>query len=758
VIAFVFPGQGSQRKGMGAELFKKYPEHTKIANEILGYCIDEICLQNPDNKLNLTEYTQPAVFIVNALAYLDYIEKAKIEPDFVAGHSLGEYDALFAAKVFDFETGIKLVHKRAKLMGRVSGGGMAAILGLSGEQVREICGAHPELRISVANYNTDTQIIISGEKENIIKSKDIFTAIKAIRFTPLNVSGAFHSPYMKKPRMELEKYILDLDLEEPVIPVISNLTATEYKEKDLSHYLIEQINSSVRWSDTVKYLIDKGVRHFVEIGESTVLTKMINDIRKSYIPKNPETSKKSEAEKPLFSAENLGGSGFRNRYNLRYAYLVGGMYRAISSKEMIVSLADSNILGFYGTGGLKFDKVAEDIRYIKSIVKTDKPYGINVVSSIGEEDKENRLISFLIKEGIETIETSGYIYITKPIVKYRAERLFLHNGEVKNTNRIIAKVSRPEIAELFMSPAPENVISSLLSGGDITKEQAECLKKVPIASDICVEADSGGHTDQGVATVLIPAIRRMRDRIMEKYRYSEYIHIGSAGGIGTPESAGAAFFLGADFIMTGSINQCTVESGTSNVVKDMLEDAAIQDTDYAPAGDMLEFGSKVQVLKKGTFFPARANKLYDIFKRYSSLSEIDDSVKNHIETFYFKKRISQIIEEEAKKVETNEKSGDVGASRGKVEEDEKYKLLAIIKWYFKNSTNFAVEGNAERKVDFQVQCGKSMGAFNDWIKGTEFEMWQNRTTVKIAEFLMNETANYLNNILRTQKTGFGLQA
>jgi trans-AT polyketide synthase/acyltransferase/oxidoreductase domain-containing protein len=743
MIAFVFPGQGSQKKGMGAKLFKKYPEYVEIADKALGYSIEELCLENPDNKLNLTEYTQAAIFIVNALTYMDYVEKAKIEPDFVAGHSLGEYNALFAAKVFDFETGIKLVRMRGKLMGKVSGGGMAAVLGLPGERVQEICNEHPELYISVANYNTDTQIIIAGEKENVMNSREVFTEIEGVRFSPLNVSGAFHSPYMNQPRMEFEKFISDFRLEAPLVPIIANLTGKEYEGEDLAHYLIEQMNSSVRWSDTVKYLMDKGVRHFVEIGQSTVLTQMIENIRKVYVPIKTETLNKAEEMNATFHAEKLGSNEFRSRYNIRYSYLVGGMYQAISSREMIISLANSNILGFYGTGGLKLDRVEEDIKKIKSMLQENKPYGVNVISNMGEEDKENSLISYLLKVGVRTIEASGYIYITKPIVKYRARGISLQNGVIKSENHIIAKVSRPEVAEFFMSPAPENIINSLLSSGDITKEQAECLRIMPVASDISVEADSGGHTDLGVTTVLIPAIKRMRDHMMAKHRYSEYIHIGAAGGIGTPESAGVAFLLGADFIMTGSINQCTVEAGTSDFVKDMLEDTAVQDTEYAPAGDMLEFGSKVQVLKKGTFFPARANKLYDIFKHHSSLSEFDEATKNQIENVYFKKKISQIVEEE-KDYLKNQYPEELK----KLETDEKYKLLTVLKWYFRNSTIFAIAGNSERKVDFQVQCGKAMGAFNDWIKGTEFERWENRTTVGIANLLMNETANYLNNIMK----------
>lgn len=138
----------------------------------------------------------------------------------------------------------------------------------------------------------------------------------------------------------------------------------------------------------------------------------------------------------------------------------------------------------------------------------------------------------------------------------------------------------------------------MVQAGQITQEQAKRLAQVAMADDLCLEADSGGHTDGGVAYVLMPAITRLRDDMMKKYEYKKKVRVGAAGGIGTPEAAAAAFMLGADFIVTGSINQCTVEAGTSNNAKDMLEQINIQDTTYAPAGDMFELGAKVQVLKK----------------------------------------------------------------------------------------------------------------------------------------------------------------
>lgn len=745
MIAFVFPGQGIQKKGMGKDLFDKYPEYVSIANRVLDYSIKELCLENPDNRLNFTEYTQTAIYVVNCLAYLEYVEQARIEPDYVAGHSLGEYNALFASKVFDFETGLKLVRKRGELMGQVSGGAMAAVIGLSAEQLIKIMNEHSELNLHIANYNTDKQIILSGKKDDILKGKDLFETM-GIRCSMLNVSGAFHSPHMTQPGIEFSVAAKECQFQKGEIPIIANTTAKEYDWDHIAECLTAQINSSVRWSDTVKYLLDHGVRHFVEIGNTQILLKMIQTIRKDYAVK-PKTGEAQKPELPTaeevkqtrqITFQNLGSASFRERYRLKANCLIGGMYQAISSKEMITALRMSHLLGFYGTGGVSFEQIQKDIRYIKGQGNEEMTYGVNLVSDTAYGDKEERLVTFLIEEKVSVIEASGYIYITDPLIKFLAAGLCEEDGQIKRKHHIIAKISRPEIAEMFMKPAPENVIKHLVQNQKITDQQADWLRNMPVADDICVEADSGGHTDRGIITVLLPVMLRMRDRIMKERQYSKFVHVGASGGVGTPQAAAVMFLLGAEFIMTGSINQCSVEAGTSMAVKNLLCKVEVQDTDYAPAGDMLEYGSKVQVLRKGTFFVGRANKLYDIYKHYNSIADIEEETKNQLEKTFFKKKFGEILDEEkAYYKQYYEKE------YRKLVEDEKYQLLIVLKWYFRNSTKFAIEGIQERKTDYQIQCGKSLGAFNDWVKGTRYELLENRHVVEINEHILKETANCL---------------
>lgn len=272
---FLFPGQGSQFKGMGSGLFNKYPDYMEIANEILGYSIEDVCMNNPSNKLNNTLFTQPALFVVNALYFLDTKDR-KSPPAFYAGHSLGELNALMAAEVFDFKTGLRIVQKRASLMSQATGGGMAAILDTHPDKIRDII-KESKLDIEVANYNAPGQTVVSGRKEEINKGQSIFDNYK-IKYIPLNVSGAFHSSLMKNAKNEFSTFVSEFDFKHCKTPVISNFTGKLYENGKEKNSLIEQITNPVRWTDIIQYLIEQGQYIFYEIGPGEVLTKLNNKI------------------------------------------------------------------------------------------------------------------------------------------------------------------------------------------------------------------------------------------------------------------------------------------------------------------------------------------------------------------------------------------------------------------------------------------------------------------------------------------------
>lgn len=437
--------------------------------------------------------------------------------------------------------------------------------------------------------------------------------------------------------------------------------------------------------------------------------------------------------------ESLGNAEFKQDYDIPYAYLVGGMYKGIASKELVVKLGKAGLLGYLGTGGLKLARIESDIQYIQANLTNNEPYGMNLLSNLIKPSLEDDTVELYLRYNIRNVEAAAYMQITPALVLFRLKGIRITNdGQIDIPHRVIAKVSRPEIAELFMSPAPNNIVSALVARGALTAEEARLGENVPLSHDICLESDSGGHTDQRVALTLIPSIFKLREEIMARYNYSKSIRIGAAGGIGTPEAAAALFIMGADFILTGSINQCTVESGTSDAVKNLLQDINIQDTSYAPAGDMFESGARVQVLKKGILFPMRANKLYDLYCHHNSLEEIDGNTQSQIQERYFKRNFSEVWEE-TKAYYLKENPHEIE----KAEKNSKHKMSLIFRWYFIHTSRLALKGDNEQSIDYQIHCGSALGAFNQWVKGTALEDWRNRHVDEIAKMLMRETAELL---------------
>ncbi|ACS85236.1 ACP S-malonyltransferase [Musicola paradisiaca] len=278
IQVYMFPGQGSQQRGMGEALFGRFADLTRIANDILGYSIETLCLDDPDGKLNQTQYTQPAIYVVNALSYFRRLEETGTRPDFVLGHSLGEFNALLAAECFDFATGLKLVKKRGELMGQAAGGGMAAVLGASEAQVRELLKANRLDHIDLANFNTPSQIVISGPRGDIMHAVDDFER-GDIRCVPLNTSGAFHSRLMRDSMEKFEKYLRNFQFSALKIPVIANVTARPYQDETLFTCLAQQIASPVRWTESIQYLMSLGAVEFTELGHGDVVSGLVEKIK-----------------------------------------------------------------------------------------------------------------------------------------------------------------------------------------------------------------------------------------------------------------------------------------------------------------------------------------------------------------------------------------------------------------------------------------------------------------------------------------------
>lgn len=438
-------------------------------------------------------------------------------------------------------------------------------------------------------------------------------------------------------------------------------------------------------------------------------------------------------------ASVLGDAAFRADYGLKYAYLAGAMYKNIASAELVIQLARGGFMGYFGTGGLRLTRIEAAIQHIQQQLQPHQAYGMNLLSNLIKPELEEATVDLFLKYHICKVEAAAYMQMSPSLVRYRLKGLHRNaQGEIIIPHKLLAKVSRPEVAQAFLCPAPTEIVHQLVQAGKLSIEEAELGQFIPMSHDLCVEADSGGHTDQGVAYVLMPAMLKLRDEMMSTHRYSQNIRVGAAGGIGTPEAAAAAFMLGADFIMTGSINQCTVEAGTSDAVKDLLQTMNVQDTTTAPAGDMFELGARVQVFRRGLLFPARANKLYELYRQYNGLHEIDEKTCQQIQEKYFKRRFEEVWEE-TKAYYLKEKPAEIT----KAEQNPKYKMALIFRWYFIHSSRLALQGSSEQTVDYQIHCGPALGAFNQWVKGTALENWRNRHVDVIAEKIMHETAELL---------------
>lgn len=275
---YVFPGQGSQRLGMGAELFEQFPEHVAQADAILGYSLKTLCLEDPDQQLSNTRFTQPALYTVGALAFLAKQQADPRKADFLAGHSLGEYCALFAAGAFSFETGLKLVKKRGELMALATGGSMAAVIGRSPDEVHSLLAQHGLDALDVANYNSPSQVVLAGPVEALSEAREIFQALD-ITFVVLPVSAPFHSRYMQGAMQAFGDYLATFDYAPLHTPVIANINAAPYRDQALVETLTQQICGSVRWLDTVQYLMRQGRFEFEELGPGEVLTKLVKSVQ-----------------------------------------------------------------------------------------------------------------------------------------------------------------------------------------------------------------------------------------------------------------------------------------------------------------------------------------------------------------------------------------------------------------------------------------------------------------------------------------------
>jgi trans-AT polyketide synthase/acyltransferase/oxidoreductase domain-containing protein len=437
---------------------------------------------------------------------------------------------------------------------------------------------------------------------------------------------------------------------------------------------------------------------------------------------------------PACRPEDLGDPSFCADHRIRYPYLAGAMANGIGSADIVEAMGRAGMVAFFGAAGLPLTTVESAIdRIQRSHAERGNegcfmPYGFNLIHSPGEPSLERAVVDLYLRRGVRLVEASAFLDLTLPVVRYRLHGIHRDPaGRVVAPNRVIVKVSRVEVASKFMAPPPERMLQELVRQGHLTADQAGLAGRIPVAQDVTAEADSGGHTDNRPAITLVPTLIALRDRLQQQYGYEEPLRVGAAGGIATPASAAAAFAMGAAYVLTGSVNQACVESGSSDTVREMLAQAEQADTIMAPAADMFEMGVKVQVLKRGTMFAMRAAKLYELYRSYPSLEALPNAERGNIEKNLFRAPLTEIWD----KTRAFFLQRDP-AQVPRAESDPKHKMALVFRWYLGLSSRWANSGEPTRKLDYQVWCGPAMGAFNEWVKGSFLEQPRNRRVVTVA--------------------------
>lgn len=449
---------------------------------------------------------------------------------------------------------------------------------------------------------------------------------------------------------------------------------------------------------------------------------------------------------PACRPQQLGSAGFARDHGVRFCYVAGAMANGIASAELVEAMGRAGMLAFFGAAGLDPEAVENAIDRISTSLG-NLPWGFNLIHSPYEPRLEEAVADLYVRRGVSRVSASAYMDLTLPLVRYRLHGIHAdETGRVMAPNRIVAKVSRVEVARKFFAPAPAKMVGELVSRGELTEEQARMAESIPVAQDLTVEADSGGHTDNRPAITLLPTMLALRDRLQAEHGYDIPLRVGSAGGISTPHSVAAAFAMGADYVMTGSVNQACLEAGTSDPVRRMLAQAEQADVTMAPAADMFEMGVKLQVLKRGTMFPMRAHRLYDLYLAHADLEDIPADERKNLENTIFRTSLDDVWSETRRFWQQRD---PIQVERA--ERDPKHRMALVFRWYLGMSSRWANRGEPGREIDYQVWCGPAMGAFNEWARGSCLEPWEGRRVVSVALNMLHGAAVMIRaNALRSQ--------
>jgi PfaD family protein len=413
------------------------------------------------------------------------------------------------------------------------------------------------------------------------------------------------------------------------------------------------------------------------------------------------------------------------------------MARGIASAKIVIALAKHGCLGFFGSAGLSLNRLQTEIDTLKAQLNpAGLSWGMNLIHTPREPELEFNIVDLYLNNGVRKVEAAAFMSLSKALVYYAFKGLRIgDDGAIVRENHVFAKISRPEVAIHFLSPVPEAILSALMDEGRLTAQEAELGKNLPIAEDITIESDSGGHTDNRPLGPLFSSIMQLRNELCAKYNYAVVPRLGAAGGLGTPSSVAAAYALGAAYVCLGSVHQSCVESGVSAGAKKMLETAGLADFSLTACADMFEQGVKVQVLKKGTMMPQRGNYLYKLYASYPGLDSLPPSDIAKLEKDIFRMPIAEVWEQTESffsKVEPSQ------VERAYTE--PKHKMALVFRWYIGKSSQWPIQQVQDRQIDYQIWAGPAIGAFNQWVKGTFLENVENRTIGTVSLNLLEGAA------------------
>ncbi len=434
---------------------------------------------------------------------------------------------------------------------------------------------------------------------------------------------------------------------------------------------------------------------------------------------------------PLYP-EWLGDRSFGEAHGVRFPYLAGEMAHGISSVELVAAMAEAEMMSLFGAGGLGHPAVERAVHTLRARLGARPNWGVNLLHSPTEPQAEERTAELLVSQAVPCVSLSAFMELTPAAVRCAAAGLTVDpTGRIVRPRRVMAKLSRPEVAERFLAPSPPELLRLLVERGDLSEREARLAALVPVAEDITVESDSGGHTDNRPLGALLPVVRAIRDRAVLRHGYQRPVRIGAAGGLGSPPAVAAAFAAGADYVVTGSINQLATEAGTSGAARKLLGGAGVADVTMAPAADMFELGVRVQVLSRGTLFAPRAALLHRVYSDHAGLDELSPALRGRLEREVFGCPLETAwaqtaafwTERDPRELE-------------RAERDPKHLMALLFRSYLGRSSGWATSGDPARTADYQIWCGPAIGAFNEWRAGSFLDGAEGLPVVQIARNLL----------------------